>query len=315
MPGYLDSNSGLYFGWDEGEDGWGTPTNRSLRQLAYGGLTRSVKGTVSSPPSTPTLGDKYIVGANPTGWGLTPAPLEHQIVVYGRELATPTNISWLVFQPRVGNEVFDESRGIRVQYYEGSWQEIRPSQNQPILSDNTISGDGVTTPQSVQFPDQLQSDWSVTDTASASYIRNKPTIPRAIVPTFWQSGSININGNVNGSASFTLGTVRLDYQTQIAAELGRMATDAGARYFLQIGIGANLSIRGLKTTSRLWLTGGSGGGIHNSTNGRGDGVSYTDRLSGFSGTNTFALTLRASSRASDNFSVTGSWYAGPMVNR
>ena len=310
MPGYLDSNSGLYFGWDEGEDGWGTPTNRSLRQLAYGGLTRSVKGTVSSPPSTPTLGDKYIVGANPTGWGLTPAPLEHQIVVYGRELATPTNISWLVFQPRVGNEVFDESRGIRVQYYEGSWQEIRPSQNQPILSDNTISGDGVTTPQSVQFPDQLQSDWAITDTNDARFIRNKPTIPRAIETVFWQTGSFNISSSVSGTRYLTLpGSVALSAQAVYAHNFGLIY--AGPNPELKLGFGCRITATGFNPSNRIRIENNQ-----NERSGYGNSTSpNSSRIDLWTESRQHTYTLRLRVNGSDTgFRLSGNWYAGLLIS-
>ena len=312
MPGYLDSQSGIWFGWDPGEDGWGVPTNRSLRQIAYAGIDRSVKGTVSSPPSNPTLGDKYLVGASPTGWGTTPAPLEHQLAVWGRNLTTPTTFEWIIYQPRVGSDVFDEQRGVRVQYYEGSWQEIRPSKNQPILSDNTITGDGVDTPQSVQFPDQLQSDWNVTDTASARFIKNKPVIPRAIEPTFWTGGPVNISTNLNrGTGTLTIQSVRLSDQLAYAHNLGRLhgGTISPDEPELRIGFGARLTISGSSSqiTTRL---------IANTTNSRnffrGNGT-YNDY--GEIASTSFTVQLRVTVRAAvPNYRATGSWYAGLLVS-
>lgn len=216
MPGYLDSFSGIYFGWDEGEDSWGSPTNQSLWQIAYGGVHKTVQGTAQTAPSNPVVGDTYIVGENPSGWPTSPQPIANQLVVYGRTRGAPTTIAWHVLQPRIGWRVFDSSRNVTVEYYNSQWNGVTPTQNLPIVSDNTLSGDGVSTPLSVQFPDQVQADWANTVPTDAGFIRNVPASVRNFVPSeanlplwsFVNTGRVT-NVDITGSTNS-------DHTTQIA---------------------------------------------------------------------------------------------------
>ena len=120
MPGYLDSASNIEFGWVVGEDGWGAAMNRSLRQLAYVGGTRSIKNrTTSTPPSNPTAGDKYIVAANPTGlWSSYNAG---DIAVWGRGLITPATLAWQRFRPQRSLILYDEGADQIIKYNGTAW--------------------------------------------------------------------------------------------------------------------------------------------------------------------------------------------------
>lgn len=156
MPGYLDNNSNLSFGWAAGEDTWGPAMNRSLRQMAYAGLNPTVKNsTTSTPPTSPTLGDKYIVAAGPTGaWSTYNA---NDIAVWGRGLVNPATPAWQRFQPQKGWVIYNEATDNLVSYNGSAW----------VLA----SGAGES---------NVQSDWTETDTASDAFIQNKPEIPDAI---------------------------------------------------------------------------------------------------------------------------------------
>ena len=60
------------------------------------------------------------------------------------------------------------------------------------VTDVEVNGTSVVNAQGVaevSVPAQVQSDWNVTDVASAAYIANKPTIPAAQVNSDWNSNS------------------------------------------------------------------------------------------------------------------------------
>ena len=170
MPGYLDSISNTWWGWDDGEDNWGGPTNRSLRQIAYGGIHKAIRSILSTPPANPALGDSYIVGANPTGdWS---SYTETNIVVWGRDETTPLTIAWQRFQPRVGWIVYDQSQRKVLVFNGSSWGELQNTTNAPVLTDGTsITGDGVNTNLQAHFT-QAQADFTNTNSSSVSYIKN-----------------------------------------------------------------------------------------------------------------------------------------------
>ena len=123
MPGYLDPKSNITWGYNDGEDGWGGATNRSLRQLAYYGIHPTVKNrTSTAPPSSPVEGDKYIVAANPTG--LWSTFNRYDIAVWGRSLSTPATLAWQRLVPVKGVVFYDESSDNQVKFNGTAWEEI-----------------------------------------------------------------------------------------------------------------------------------------------------------------------------------------------
>ena len=148
MPGYLDLKSNMTWGYIDGEDGWGGATNRSIRQLAYVGLHPTAKNsTTSTPPSSPTEGDKYIVASSPTGaWSTYNA---NDIAVWGRSLAAPGTLAWQRYIPFKGQGIYNEDTDEDLKFNGTTWE---------------VKGGG----------SNVQSDWNETDTASDAYIRNKP---------------------------------------------------------------------------------------------------------------------------------------------
>lgn len=169
MPGYLDPISNLTWGYNDGEDGWGGATNRSLRQLAYFGLHPSVKNTTTStPPAGPAEGDKYIVAANPTGaWSTYTA---NDLAVWGRSLSAPATLAWQRFIPRKGVVLYDEATDNQLKYNGTAWE--------------TSGGSDV------------QSDWNQTDNTQPDYIKNKP-LPIYGDNTFNFTETANLNHNYN----------------------------------------------------------------------------------------------------------------------
>ena len=201
MPGYLDPASSLTWGYTDGEDGWGGATNRSLRQLAYVGATRSVKNrTTAAPPSSPTEGDKYIVAANPTGlWASYNAG---DIAVWGRGLTTPATLAWQRFQPQRSFIFYDESTDQVIKYNGTEWDQLTvtvPTADKPIWSqssDYTLSGTltaGITStvhslgiidvnPIGVKLVTAAKYGAYVTATASTA----SGAFPIDVVTTFWR---------------------------------------------------------------------------------------------------------------------------------
>ena len=66
MSSVTESNLGLNYGWAYGESGWNTGMDDNLVKLGFTSRNQ-IKGILSSPPSTPSNGDAYIVGTSPTG--------------------------------------------------------------------------------------------------------------------------------------------------------------------------------------------------------------------------------------------------------
>ena len=189
MPGYLDQVSGITFGWADGEDDWGGPTNRSLRQLAYAGLHKAVEErSVNRPPiEPPALGDSYIVGRSPGGAWVSFSP--NDIAVYGRAEGDPATLGWISYTPRKGFFLYDASADTMVLYDGTSWRNYSGGSSGggssllSIFTDNSLTGSGLTASDRlrVNWNDQPQADWLVTSTTSPAYIKNVPSSLRNYV--------------------------------------------------------------------------------------------------------------------------------------
>ena len=230
MPGYLDSNSGITFGWNDGEDDWGGPTNRSLRQLAYAGVHLTVlEADVTSPPASPTVGDKYIVGSNPTGAWASFSPGE--LAVYGRTEADPATLGWLNYVPRQGWRAYNADTSQMMTYGGATWTAETGGGGgtdiTAILHDDSLTGGGITDNLAVNWNQQTQSDWNITSTTSPAFIKNIPASLRnyqtpAVVKPFWQKLSATFTHELSGSnlsVSQRLAQFRLNSQTANAFDL------------------------------------------------------------------------------------------------
>ena len=303
MPGYLDSFSGIEFGWALGEDGWGGAMNRSLRHLAYIGTHKQIRGTITTPPASPVIGDLYIVGNNASGWSFNPQPLANQLVIYGRDATTPTTVAWQVIQPRDGWSFYDLSRQLRQEYKNAAWTPLQAARNQPILVDQTtMNGDGVDTALSPIFPAQQPSDWNAT--SGPTRILNKPPIPTQTEPlVLWQSGNINLSTSVNGERTWIIGRVRLSQQAAFAHDLD-LYQSAGDRF--RLAFGARVTASNFRSSSRLRFENSNDSTRWSSSSG-------TQNLFTITNLYNYNLILRATSTSNDNFQLTGQWWAGLVV--
>ena len=312
MPGFLDTISNSTWGWDDGEDGWGGPTNRTLRTIAYRGIHKTILSIATTPPAMPAIGDTYIMGSNPTGnWS---SFSENDLVVYGRDLATPTTIAWQQFTPRVGWLVYDQNQSRVLVYNGASWGELSNTAGVPVLTDGTsITGDGVTTPLVANFT-QVQSDFASTSTSSLAYIKNIPSALRNYVapptpPTYWQRINFSGSGRAEGSpirALIRIGNVRLSDDVDIPYTMSEGDS-------VRIGAYLIMGVTNLQSASRIYIALFNLGGnqiVRSSRQGVSSGrATFTGFLSS-GNSRSFNVDLQVFANAADNFNYSGTIYAG-----
>jgi hypothetical protein len=126
MTAAIGDNLGLVTGWAPGDDGWGAAMDANLRRL--NGLTwfTTKVAPLNTPPVSPTVGDRYIVGTSPTGaWATHTAAL----AVYQTDEAGTS--AWAYYAPKEGWKalVLDVSGAVApVAYlYRGSAWAIEPA--------------------------------------------------------------------------------------------------------------------------------------------------------------------------------------------
>lgn len=106
-----DPNLGLTYGWTLGKSGWNTSMDTNLKRLgAVVGL--SVKDRhLTTPPSIPVNGDRYIVPAGATGvW----AGKTNQIAVH-------INDEWEYHVPKIGWLCYIEDEAKLSAYKTAGW--------------------------------------------------------------------------------------------------------------------------------------------------------------------------------------------------
>ena len=252
MPGYLDNVSNATWGWSDGEDGWGGPTNRTLRSIAYGGVHKSIINTVSTPPSNPLLGDSYIVGSNPQG--AFNSFSVNSVAVWGRSLGNPTTIAWQQFIPRVGWLVYNQNEGKAIVYDGASWNELRNTAGSPVLTDGTsITGDGTTTALAAHFTQQ-QADFTNVNTSSPAYIKNVPAGLRNYTPptpsdTLWQRMAVSGSGRSANSSFITLANFTYPQQVVDAYTMNLPAP----RVNVELGVSASGIVSNAQQQSRAYI--------------------------------------------------------------
>lgn len=124
--------SGLSYGWDSSES-WGVGMDNNLKLIGQRGIHPVViSRSLTSPPSSPTLGDRYIVPSGATGaWvGRT-----NQVAVF---LAG----GWQFMIPAAGWAFFVTSEGGDTYYNGASWSPPRLSQVTftPTIYGSTTAG-------------------------------------------------------------------------------------------------------------------------------------------------------------------------------
>lgn len=105
------TNVGLVADFATGESGWGSAMNQNLRAIDALMQPVVLDKDVSTPPSTPSIGDIYIVGSSASGaW----SGKENQIAVY-------YSIGWYFYPPKRGWRVFVDDEGIDYRFNGTAW--------------------------------------------------------------------------------------------------------------------------------------------------------------------------------------------------
>lgn len=135
MPATEGTNTGLVFGWEEGEDDWGIPMNENLIMLdaIIQGAVKSK--SLATPPVSPTVGDRYIIPVGATGvW----APNVGKVALYSDYGGN----QWVYFTPKSGWRFWVESELLFVRYDSGTstWvPETAGSVGGGLVGFNTVS--------------------------------------------------------------------------------------------------------------------------------------------------------------------------------
>lgn len=124
MPGTAGPRIGLVWGYSPGENGWGVgafnPNFARLEAL----VSLTVIEITPTPPTTPTNGDCYIVGASATGvW----AGHDDDVAVYY------TTGGWIYIDPVVGLRAFDRDTDAYYRFDGADWV-------QEVVATGNVSG-------------------------------------------------------------------------------------------------------------------------------------------------------------------------------
>jgi hypothetical protein len=140
VPESFAPNLGLPYGYDTGQNGWGAPMSNALKKLDAL-VNVSVISILTSPPSSPTNGDRHLIGVDATGaWSAK----DNQIAV--RVAGT-----WEYYAPPLVRTVFVQSLGYFLRWTGTEWTDTEvpehATEHLPNGSDalpwGTIHGFGV----------------------------------------------------------------------------------------------------------------------------------------------------------------------------
>lgn len=112
---------GLGYGWNTGENGWGSGYNEAIKTLSV--LCNGGVETIQNDPvASPVTGRAYIVGTTPTGlW----AGKANHIAYWDADSTT-----WLFIPPRVGFSMLVKGYGNKGEIYcygtTGTWFKVVP---------------------------------------------------------------------------------------------------------------------------------------------------------------------------------------------
>jgi hypothetical protein len=67
MATRTDPRFGFKYGWDDGQDGWGSDNNTNIENSIYYLQVNVIDKDLTTPPGSPSVGDRYIVPSGATG--------------------------------------------------------------------------------------------------------------------------------------------------------------------------------------------------------------------------------------------------------
>jgi len=114
MASSTEPNSGIYHSWDLGENAWKAQMDANLKLIGRVGFQLSVIDRhLTSPPGSPSDGDRYIVASVATGdW----TGMEGMVAVYDGDLA-----AWVFYAPSEGWGAWVIDEGVRAYFTGGAW--------------------------------------------------------------------------------------------------------------------------------------------------------------------------------------------------
>ena len=316
---YLDTRTGITFGYPDGADNYGASLNATLQRLAYLLVQLVVlRVNINNPPANPSEGDRYIVGDSPTGaWtGYS----KGDIAIWGQNV-TASNLGWQRFRPYVGMEGHDRGEGQSIAWDGTEWSPTAAAdvRNQMNFDPSSISGTGTRTdPWTVIFPEDkdTQADWLSTVPTDPATIKNLPSWLRhlqstQILPTLSRKQYLNRSGISARGGRITKNRLFGFSPTEEQRRLSFMQFRIGAAFSGIITSGTSI------TRYRLVVEQGSVNarsrfvsGLHFST-GRG---SYT--VTGILGVDSSIvnISLEIDAQRNRNIRITGDLYYGLIGN-
>jgi len=104
-------NMGMQYAWTSGEDGWNTGMDANLLKLDTLVQGKVISAAVSTPPGSPTTGDRYIVASSPTGaWS-----------GHAKDIAIYVNGGWTFYTPSEGWRVWNAATSSYYKYASSAW--------------------------------------------------------------------------------------------------------------------------------------------------------------------------------------------------
>ena len=132
----IGPNLGLTYEWNLGANNWHTGMDANLKNLDTL-VQANVKGFLTAPPGSPSVGDTYLTGNGCTGaWS-----------GYNQKIARWNGTSWEFITPKTGWHAFDNSTGqIFVKYATGWISQVFADiiNSSQVLSDTVLANTSVT---------------------------------------------------------------------------------------------------------------------------------------------------------------------------
>lgn len=114
MPGTTGPNLGLVWGWAPHEDGWGVGGFNPAMALLDAIVQLAVISQTATPPGSPSNGERYIVGASPTGaW----SGQANTIAVY----LTIGTAGWVFLTPKLGWRAWNAATADYIRFDGTAW--------------------------------------------------------------------------------------------------------------------------------------------------------------------------------------------------